>query len=311
MKKLNTILPSVLLTVLASTHAIAAEKSHYQAMHKQLNIMSNIIESSVQPSNNRDGSRITNINSTYLKGQGIVFTINSNSRGNQWGNYNFNFVMPDLPPIAPMPPKAPVVSTGNEEFDQQVNVTVERSMREAERAYEIAVESFEHNREGFRDLRDEQRDLAYEMRDVERELRDIEYQLKRADAEDKKELKAEMNALTKQQAKLSANQKQFQEKSAALQKKKQAQQAEKEKARATYYQGLQASLAETLCLYGNGLKALPKNEHVSVILKSAGEKEGRRYKDNILVFSKSDISACSMDKINVAKLLEKGQSYQF
>ena len=89
------------------------------------------------------------------------------------------------------------------------------------------------------------------------------------------------------------------------------QKAQQEKARDAYYQGLKTALTETLCLYGNGLKALPKNEHVSVILKSAGEKIGRRYKDSILVFSKKDISDCSADKITVSKLNQKSESYQF
>ena len=66
-----------------------------------------------------------------------------------------------------------------------------------------------------------------------------------------------------------------------------------------------------MCLYGNGLKALPKNEHVSVILQAAGEKSAGRYKDSILVFSKEDITSCSADKITAVSLMNKGKAYQF
>lgn len=304
----------VLTSSLATTVTLAADNGEYAAMHKQLDIMSNIIKSSVSVQGGRQGSKITSIESTYLKGQGIVFTINSSSGNNQWGNFNFNFAMPDFPvvPVAPIPPVAPGRSSNNEaEYEAQINESVARSMEEATQAYEHAMESFEHNREGYRELREEQRDLSYELRDVTREKRDIEYKLRRADDDEKKELQTELATLKKQTAKLAVNQKAFKERSDVLQRKQQAQKVEQEKARGAYYQDLNTALTETLCLYGNGLKALPKNEHVSVILKSAGEKQGRRYKDSILVFSKKDISDCSADKITVSKLTAKSKNYQF
>jgi hypothetical protein len=312
MKKLSTLIPCALFALTATN--VTAADNQYAGMHKQLDIMSNIIKSSVSTQEGRKGSRITGIESTYLKGQGIVFTINSSSGNNRWGNFNFNFAMPDFP-VAPLAPIAPVASSrsSNEdiELENQINESVARSMEQASEAYEHAMESFEHNREGYRELREEQRDLSYELRDVAREKRDIEYKLRRADDKDKKELKSELAALNKQEAKLAVNEKEFKVKSEKLQKKQQAQKIEQEKARGVYYQGLKTSLTETLCLYGNGLKALPKNEHVSVILKSAGEKVGHRYKDSILVFSKNDIRDCSADKITVSKLTQKSQNYQF
>jgi len=317
MKKVMTLIPTalfVLTSTLTTSVTLAADNGEYAAMHKQLDIMSNIIKSSVSVQEGRKGSKITSIESTYLKGQGIVFTINSSSGNNQWGNFNFNFTMPDFPAV-PVPPIAPVAPRRNShndaEYETQINESVARSMEEAAQAYEHAMESFEHNREGYRELREEQRDLSYELRDVAREKRDIEYKLRRADDENRKELQAELETLKKQSAKLAVSQKAFKERSEVMQKKQKAQKAEREKARGSYYQGLTASLTETLCMYGNGLKALPKTEHVSVILKSAGDKQGRRYKDSILVFSKKDISDCSADKITVAKLTKKGQNYQF
>lgn len=313
MKKLTTFIPCALFALTVTT-VTAADNNQYAGMHKQLDIMSNIIKSSVSTQESRKGSRITGIESTYLKGQGIVFTINSSSGNNRWGNFNFNFAMPDfpVPPIAPVAPIVPSRSSNAEiEFENQMNRSVARSMEEASQAYEHAMESFEHNREGYRELREEQRDLSYELRDVAREKRDIEYRLRRSDDENKKELKSELAALNKQEAKLALDEKAFKVKSDNLQKKQQAQKIAQEKARGAYYQGLKTSLTETLCLYGNGLKALPKNEHVNVILKSAGEKDGRRYKDSILVFTKNDISDCSADKITVSKLTKKSQHYQF
>ncbi len=83
------------------------------------------------------------------------------------------------------------------------------------------------------------------------------------------------------------------------------------KERKEYYSMLSGALVETLYLYGNGLKSIPKNEHVTLIVKSAGDKLGRSYKDKIFVFTKKDISDCSSDKIDTKKLLAKAEKYQF
>ena len=64
-------------------------------------------------------------------------------------------------------------------------------------------------------------------------------------------------------------------------------------------------------MYGNGLKSLPKNEHVSVILKSAGDKSSTGYRDTIMVFNKQDIASCAQGKTNAEKLLSNSQVYQF
>jgi len=312
MNKLTRFLPCALLAVSATASA-----QDYASIHKQLDIMSDIIKSSVSVQDGRKRSKITGIDSTYLKGQGVVFTISSGSSARSWGNYNFSFTMPEVPPV----PSVPVVahsdsssysfSDNQESFEIDIDETVTEALESATQGYERAMEALHENRDKYRELRDEQRDLAYEVRDLEREARDLEYQLRRANDKQKKELKAEVEKIEQQKAKLAKERKQVQEKVAKLKQRQEAEQKERAQERVAFYKQLTTSITETLCLYGNGLKSLPKNEHVSVILKSAGEKKGRRYQDKIFVFSKKDIAACSADKINVAKLLEKGQGYQF
>ena len=84
MNKLTTFIPCALFA-LSVTSAKAEDNNQYAGMNKQLDIMSNIIKSSVSIQDGRKGSRITGIESTYLKGQGVVFTINSSSGHNRWG----------------------------------------------------------------------------------------------------------------------------------------------------------------------------------------------------------------------------------
>jgi len=314
MRNLNKLSWGWMIPCLLATGAASAAQNktdQYQDMHKQLSIMSDIIKSSVSDKSARQQSKINSIQSTYLRGQGVIFTISSAARNRQWGSYNFNFSMPEMP-IMPVAPIAPSVNDDFEEnYDININDTVTQALETAAVGYERGMEVFEKNREKTRELREKQRDLAYELRDIEREKRDLNYQLSRANDEQVKELKDELNKLSKKEEKLRASKRKLAQRGSEIAAEQKAQQASQAKERADYYQVLTANLTETLCLYGNGLKALPKDEHVSVILKSAGEKSGRRYKDSILVFSKKDIASCAADKINAAALMEKGQAYQF
>ncbi|MBA6414711.1 hypothetical protein H4J50_01660 [Colwellia sp. 6M3] len=317
MNKYKVLSSSIVLPcMLMSTALLAAEQGteQYSGLHKQLSIMSDIIKSSVTDKSANQLSKINSIESTYLRGQGVVFTISSAANNSQWGNYSFNFSMPEMPTLPEMPaaPIAPEVNQNfHEKFDIDINQTVSHAMESAAVGYERIVEIFEHNRDKTRELREEQRELAYNLRDVEREKRDLNYQLARASDERKAEIIKDLKSLEKQESKLNEDKVKITDKANDLAKKQKAEQSKRIEHRAQYYQQLTVKLTETLCLYGNGLKELPKQEHVSVILKSAGEQSSGRYKDSILVFTKEDIASCSADKISAAKLMDKSQAYQF
>lgn len=286
-----------------------ASGDDFNNMHKQLNIMNNIIKSSVNVPNNRNESRITGVESLYLYGQGAVFTINSRSSSDRWGNYSFNFSALPIAPVAPvsrMPPES--------EFEREMESRIESEMSSASEAisgYERVIDIVEGDREVYRELRDEQRDLAHEVRDLEREAKDLEYQLKRANEKAKQEITAEIHALEKRKNTFEKNRQAIDVKVAEIKAEQQKQAVNQEKERHNYYKTLTKSLTQTLCLYGNGLKALPIDEHVTIILKAAGAKESSRYKDDIYVFDKKDIVACSSEKINEDQLLSKAKGYQY
>ena len=314
MNKLK-LLPSTLFLpcLLMSGTGFAAEQGNgqYSGMYKQLSIMSDIIKSSVSDKSASQPSQINSIQSTYLRGQGVVFTISSAANNRQWGHYNFNFVMPEMPEI-PVAPIAPEVNQDfREKYDIDVNETVSKALESAADGYERVIEVFEHNRDKTREFREQQRDIAYRLRDVEREQRDLNYQLSRATDDRKAELKSELYKLTEQEKAYRGQLQKLTELSNKVAAEQKIEQEKRSQERSHYYQQLAVKLTETLCLYGNGLKALPKNEHVSVILQAAGEKSAGRYKDSILVFSKEDITSCSADKITAVSLMNKGKAYQF
>lgn len=294
----------------------ATEMKHEQhdALYKQLSIMEDIIKSSVTDSAVNQLSKIGRIDSMYLREQGVVFTVDLSSGNRQWREYNFNFSVPEMPPMPDMHVQ-PIAPEVNQEFQEKyqinVNETVAQAMDSATAEYEIVREFMEHNRDKVSELRDQQRELTYSLRDIEREKRDLNFQLSRASDDHKAKLKKALDKLLAQEETVQAKNRKVSELVNKATKAQQAEKMQREQERKNYNQQLTLRLTETLCLYGNGLKALPKNEHVSVILKSAGDKSAGRYKDQVLVFTKQDIASCSADKISAATLMKKSQMYQF
>ncbi|WP_448556281.1 hypothetical protein [Thalassotalea montiporae] len=315
MKKLAMLVSSALTANLAT-----AADVNYEQLHKQLDIMSNIIESSITTGKAKQSIKLSGIESTYLQKQGVMFTVRSKSSRGSWGSYNFQVSVPPVPPAPPITLLSPdqiadIEATVAEVADEYPNIDVERevakAMESASRAYERVIEIHRDEREVYRDLREEERDIVYELRDVERENRDVEFQIRRADKEQKAELKEKQKQLEKQKKALLES-KQALAKRGQEFRVKQAESAKKsEQARQSYFTQLSGEIAEALCLYGNGLKALPKGEYVTVVLKSGGDRVGRHYQDKIHVFSKRDINGCATDKITTAQLLEKSSAYQF
>ena len=309
--KVATKLALVCSALLFVFSAHSAEKT-YDKLHKQLNIMNSIMLSSAKASQDSRRSLIRSIDSIYLQGQGAIFTITSN-HGSSSHRQFFQMVSPVAPsvPVAPvsrMPPTSDgvqIVIEDNEDF------VIEFSEHDHEDEFERVIEVFERQREGARELRSEQRDIAYEMRDIARERKDIEYQIQRVEKETKDKLASKLKKLEKEQLALNKNKAQLDKKVARQNKVLKQQKVAQQKARVEHFNSLNNTLVETLCLYGNGLQAVPSDEHISLIIKDAGSKSRKGYKDQILVFSKKDINACSSSKLTAKKLLAKAEQYQF
>jgi len=299
-------------SLLLAFSAQGADKN-YDNLHKQLNIMNDIILSSAKATQNSQQSLIRSIDSVYLQGQGAIFTINS-ARGGSSHRQFFQMVAPlapleSLEPLASLAAVAPV--SGGERIvisnDEDFVIDFEEHEDEIERVIEV----FEQQREGARELRSEQREIAYEIRDIDRQRKDIEYQLQRAEKKVKNELTAELKKLEVDRVTLDKNKIKLEQKVTKLNKQREAQQIAQTKARKEHFSDLNNALVETLCLYGNGLREVPSKEYVSFIIKGAGNQQDRGFKDQILVFNKKDINACANSKLTAKKLLAAAERYQF
>ena len=165
--------------------AAADEQQPYEKLSKQLDIMNNIFVSSLQAQQDKS-LKSTKVDSLYLAGQGVVFTVKSAS-SYSWGSNAFNFAFPDV--IAPVDPVAPRSHSSSSSFSFSDNN--DELIEQMESAYE-------QQREHFREFRDQQRDLAYELRDLERESRDLAYQLRNVNQDEKIKIAKVRNFLKKE-----------------------------------------------------------------------------------------------------------------
>ncbi|QOL25371.1 hypothetical protein LP316_13880 [Thalassotalea sp. LPB0316] len=275
-------------------------------MHKQLNIMNGIFKTSLNEVAGPSGAQVGRVDSLYLKDQGIVFTLQTGGHFSHWQGDDFAFISVPPAPVAPMIEHDIVI-------DDDVEEIIIRTMEATGHEYEKAIETMAQVREESRQLREQQRDVTFELRDVERDLREKKYQEKRI-AEDKaalKELKAEIKALEKEQKALLEQREVLAEKNKKQAQARQAQKQEQQKKRMQYNAALHQQFAETLCAYGNSLKALPKDEKISLVVKRGGEQVNNRVLDKVIIFNKADMLDCVIDKVSAKQLLSKATQYSF
>ena len=289
--------------IIASTFSLgsasAQEQENLGKLTKQLSIMNNIFVSSLN-AQQKKSIKTSKIDNLYLAGQGVLFTVRS-ANNFSMGRHNISFAIANA--MSPIAPIAPVYSSEGE-IELEFFEDNEEIALHMERAYE-------QQREHSRQFREQQRELGYELRDLERESRDLSYQLRNAKKEQKNELIKEQKAIKAQKNELEKKRAVLNKKSQELKKQQKAKQVKKIEERKKHVNHLSIALVETLCTYGNSLKALPKDEHVSLVLKSAGNKVDNSYQDKIIILTKRDISACTMDKISAEKLLSRAKNYYF
>lgn len=299
-----------LLSVLALSAISVQAQSEIQnpELHKQLEIMNDIVRSAVNREKSKEGFSIGQVKSTYLRGQGVVFTVSA--RTNLRGGHNRHFIMAPMPPMPELPPM-PHINGADYDIDFDVNEVVAEAMESASESYEQALEQMEFMREEQRQIVEQQRDVNYDYRDVTREMKDLEFQRKRADKETLKEIEKEMAKLKAQKADLEKQRSELKrDRQAYIEKQAKAQQ-ERAEQRVNGYQELSEKLVEAFCTYGNSLKALPKFERINLVVSSAGDRRGNGYLDTIYTFTKAEVMSCVIGDIDAAALMKKGAPYQF
>ncbi|MCT6698760.1 hypothetical protein [Rheinheimera sp. 4Y26] len=310
MMKLNFYV-SALAALLFSGNSLAATEVSPK-LKQNLEIMRNILQTSLEQSQNTNVSRISH---SYLAGQGVLFR--TSTRG-QFGHY---FAMAPMPPAAPMPPiDQAAIAAISARASAAANAAlagghisesdIEDIAEQAEAQAEQMMEQQEQMQDQMRELREQSRDLERELRDIEREKRDIEFARKvgKEDAEQQKQL----NQLNSKNTELQKRLADIKQKYAAWEQDFQKKRAEQAKLaaqkQAELITNISVNFANTLCDYGASLREIKDSEFVSLQLETS---QGRDSKDIYWVFKKSDINQCVSGKLKAETLLKKADYYQY
>lgn len=299
MKK--SLFASVLLALFSSQ---VVANINLTELEEELDIMRNILRTSLQQDKQKAGLRVGQMNYTYLDGQGVVFDMTT-SGGQHWP-----LVLSEKGRTLFIEPLENLSVAFGEDFSfhfdsDDFNDVVEQAQEAAERA-----------RDKIHRLRDRQRDYSWEIRELEREKRDLQFAKRNADKEQAAEITAELNAAEKRLQELQRQQNQMEQDAEQLQaeqrKLAEEQKQAQRKLQGRFLSDFEAALGKTLCRYGSGLRALPAQEKISFVLKRfTTGKDGKTRKDRIYVFDNSNVQACVRDKLTQEQLLAKTKVYSF
>lgn len=313
MRKLILTATAAALTFSAASWGNAQQRD---ALTKQLDIMASIVNTAMGHQQGNDRKRSwaerSPLESTYLAGQGVVYRVNFGSRMQRFAMHNSNFPalekfeFVEVEQLTPDIEKVIEVAKGDK---RRVEVIIESD--------EIRIDGDDIQFEGGVTFSDEvrksvadMRTAAQEMRDARRVIRDLSRVDKEASesarkqsaqqlAEAKTKLEQAQQQMELARAELRRSQGQIEQRSSARM-------AEMQQQRAAQVASFEQTFVKTLCDYGNTLRDLPNNEHISVVIVGAGD-DG---KDKIHVFTKKDVMNCKGDK-GASDLLAKATTYSF
>jgi hypothetical protein len=284
-------------------------------LSNELEIMTNILQTSLKQNSSRKGIRLRSVNVTYLAEQGVLFEINTTGADGGF-DFNFNGMFDGL--RAPLAPKAPVPAVRMSGGRVEIDMDEEELEHFVEDALERAQDQLQESREQLRELAEQQREIEWEKRDFERERRDLEFEKRNADADGRKKIDEKLAKLTAETKQLDAKRVEVERygKKLEAEQKQQAEQrlAAKKQQYNEFLTSFENSITNVLCRYGAGVKALPENENISFVLSDFGsfEVENRNDKqDKVYVFKYKDVKACVRDKMTQEKLLSGANTYLF
>ncbi len=295
-------------TLLTSVPAVAATEK-MKTLNKELEIMSGVIDTALKQSSPRKGLRYRSLDSTYLAGQGVVFSV---SVRNSTSGFSLSNIFGHVPE-APMPPVAIIDADSRFEieFEEEWEVVAE----EMEEAGQRLAEIFHESNDQIREMRSRERELEWERRELERRTRDLEFELRQAGKERGDSIKDELNEVSKELAQLDIQEKELEKYASKMEQEQQArieaQRDAQEKAYKQFLANFEGSIGDTLCRFGSGLRGLPDNEHISFVLEQFMRDDSGDMQDRIYVFSKEKVKSCVQEKITASALLSSARVYNF
>lgn len=266
---------------LGTFKGIAQQNADFTNTIRELDIMSNIFEAALEPRRDTDSFRPVSLldEASYLANQGMVFSfIQPGGRG------MMAFIgLDDMPGAA-----LAEMEIDLSEMARDISVEVRRALPNEGFPFSgdafNSIAMFEEEFEVMEEMADDIRDQQEEVRDLQRDMRDLQRELRNAD-NDHAEIETRIDEL---QAQIDVEMADLEAQTTAYQSVRQEYRQEREQEEANRNIAAQNLIISTLCDYGNSLRSLQNNEHVTVVLKNF--KDNR---DQIYVFDYADIASCS------------------
>ncbi|MDC1437056.1 hypothetical protein N8303_07410 [Gammaproteobacteria bacterium] len=282
---------------LSAFKSIAQQNEDFSDAIRELDIMSNIFEAALEPRRDTNNYRPVSIldEASYLADQGMIFSfIQPGGRG-----------MMAFIDIDDMPGDALAEMGINlSEMAREISTEVRRSMPNgnfpfsggAFNSISILEDEFEEMEEMSEDIRDQQE----EVRDLQRDMRDLQRELRNDDNDDAEN--AEIEARIEQlQAQVDVEMEELESQTTAYQSVMQEYRQDREQEEANRNEAAQNLIISTLCDYGNTLRSLQNDEHVTVVMQSFNDNL-----DQVYVFDYADVASCSSEE----ELLQSAIAYQ-
>lgn len=304
----KTILATFFATLTVNT---ALAETQTNELNNELEIMSNILQTALKQDGRTGSIRMRSVSFTYLKEQGVLFQVDTSRSGS---SRVFEFITEGARRAFPDAPDAPQHFFDMDNFDFDIDEDEIEDV--VEDAMEMAHDMTREARSKLRSLGEKLREFAWEQREYERRRRDLEFEKNNSDKDRRKDIEKQLQELNNELKEIETKRAEVERYRATIEKERKEQAEQRQSALQQEYRQFlstfETNLAEVLCRYGAGLKALDSDEYVNFILPNFSYQGNSRNKqDRIYVFKHKDIQACVRSKIDKDKLLDKASAYEF
>lgn len=282
-------------------------------LNKDLQIMGTIMHTTLQQKVPNSNFRVQRVTSSYYAHQGATFYVLVND-----GRWQLQDVSEEVD-VAPSIPVSANSVTAVEELNLEqidgVDVDIHIGTTDP---LEPADNQLSDTRKRLRDYRHQARKLDFDKRAFTRQKQDREFEIRLADEDSKVQLQDELQQIEAALAQVEDQRIEVKSYITALERESIAQAESKKRridsSRSEFLRSFEQDLLAVLCRYGSGLKQLPNDQHVNVVLRNFAEERSERndaVKDRIYVFPNASIQRCVSSAIDSNKLLAEASVYDF
>jgi molecular chaperone GrpE (heat shock protein) len=317
--KLKVAGTSLGMTALMFSHVAWSDTvdENFKSLAKELEIMKSVLTTAFKHSSADQKVKVRRLETNYLAGQGVIYNIDVSTRKSWFVGIHdpdrFSASFPDGSLNIP-PPPAPVPAPTNPLLSEEKGSIIEDIL--APSSFSLSDDLADENVLKLREKQIEARSLAFKMRNQAREIQDLKFEMAQVATEKRqKELAETLSSLESKTAKLhkqrdilKAAANELAEKNRLKRKQQEAALA---KANNEFISDFEINIADNLCRFGSGLRALPNDEHITFVLDDFNSALNPDAKDRIYVFTAADVKRCVQEKINTSDLLAKAVVYDF